>query len=82
MRLRNQPEPLSIDRDQHNGWVDFYLGQARHQPNRRCSLLDSHLKIGIHYLIEDASRIRRRALPEEMPPQIWQQLQKKLSRQP
>ncbi len=72
---------LPIQRLDHNGWVDFYVGQAQDHPNRRCSFMDPRLKVGVHYLVEDAEVIRENSCPDGVPLHLWRKLQAKLSRQ-
>lgn len=65
---------LPLVRQRCQGWDDFFIGQALHNPHRR-SLLDPAARVSIHYCLEDVKGILGSACPEGIPRSLWQRLQ-------
>jgi hypothetical protein len=85
-QLLNQPDPvpfvsesLSVHRRQRSdGWIDFFLGEAAiEDPMHRCSFMDAHQKVGLHYLRQDLDRLQQMSCPPGIPQSLWQRLQLK-----
>ncbi len=69
---------LTIDRYDHEGWIDFYIGAAQQFPHKRCSLMDPHQRVGLHYLASDLDQLKRSSRPSpDIPHHLWVTLQKK-----
>jgi hypothetical protein len=77
-QLLNQPE-LQLQRRQHlDGWIDFFLGKAAMENAvSRCSCIDSHRKIALHYLKEDLDCLGHLPCPSRIPKSLWKLLQLK-----
>ena len=74
----NRQTSLRIRRQEYDGWIDFFLGEAQSCDRHRHSLLDANAKVGLHYRSIDLDRICRMECPSpEIPMHLWQQLMKK-----
>ncbi|MEN9203700.1 MAG: hypothetical protein Q6K80_11030 [Thermostichus sp. DG_1_6_bins_120] len=72
--------PLKIVYQDQDRWLDVFLGEAEHHPQRRRSLLDPTARVALHYLEEDLARIGSLECPDErIPPELWQRLVARVS---
>ena len=66
---------IRVRRHQQEGWVDYFLGQADVESRQRCSVIDAHQKLALHYLKSDLPQLHQLDCPsEEIPSHLWQKL--------
>lgn len=80
----DRPEAqISVHRREQDGWVDFFLGQSEQDSRQRCSVIDAHRKLALHYLRSDLPQLHQLDCPcEQIPRHLWQKLAARASEWP
>ncbi len=66
---------IRVQRRVQEGWVDYFLGQADVESRQRCSVIDAHRRLALHYLKSDLPQLHQLDCPsEEIPEHLWQKL--------
>lgn len=66
---------LAIRRQDSEGWVDFFVGQADVESRQRCSIVDVRRRLALHYLKTDLPHLHRADCPcQEIPQHLWRKL--------
>ncbi len=69
---------LRIRYQEHDRWLDVFLGESEQHPQRRRSLMDPTARVALHYLPEELPQIQSLKCPHErIPPKLWQRLTQK-----